>query len=469
MIFRARCVSSWRSILPFTIMLALTACGGGNTGASSGTGGGSGSTPPPSTANEWMWVSGNNAISVDGVYGSQGIASASNVPGARYGSVSWTDGSGNLWLFGGNGLSSTGPSGELNDLWEFSPTAKTWTWEGGSNTASAVGGPIVSGVYGTQGVASVNNVPGPRDTAVSWTDNSGNLWLFGGYGYDSAGNLGLLSDLWEFSPVNKEWSWMSGSNTVGTAPGNAPGPRRGAVSWTDSSGDLWLFGGDGTTGELNDLWEFSPTGKTWTSVCGSTGACTSGLPSGREGSVGWKDSGDNLWLYGGGNPQGSNSLNDLWEFNITSKEWTLVSGSSGNGGVAPVYGTQGVPSANNTPGGLSYAVGWADTSGNLWLFGGFYQASSQSGPYFVTLNALWKFTITNKEWTWVGGDISTNARGIYGTLGVASASNFPGARMWAVGWTDNSGNFWLFGGDGYGANDTQTSPEGLNDLWHYQP
>ena len=39
------------------------------------------------------------------------------------------------------------------------------------------------GVYGTKGVASSINVPGARSGAVSWTDNSRNLWLFGGYGY----------------------------------------------------------------------------------------------------------------------------------------------------------------------------------------------------------------------------------------------------------------------------------------------
>ena len=47
-----------------------------------------------------------------GVYGTQGVPSAANVPGGRYGSVSWIDSSGNLWLFGG-----AGRNGPLNDLW----------------------------------------------------------------------------------------------------------------------------------------------------------------------------------------------------------------------------------------------------------------------------------------------------------------------------------------------------------------
>ena len=39
-------------------------------------------------------------------------------------------------------------------------------------------------------------------------------------------------------------------------------------------------------------------------------------------------------------------------------------------GATPVYGTKGVPAAGNVPGARDYAVAWADSSGNLWLFGG---------------------------------------------------------------------------------------------------
>jgi hypothetical protein len=60
----------------------------------------------------------------------------------------------------------------------------------------------------------------------------------------------------------KEWTWMSGSSTVGAAStGNGPGGRINAVSWVDSNGNFWLFGGygfdsTGMGGDLNDLWEY---------------------------------------------------------------------------------------------------------------------------------------------------------------------------------------------------------------------
>jgi len=57
-----------------------------------------------------------------------------------------------------------------------------------------------SGVYGILGTAAASNVPGGRDYAVSWTDGSGNRWLFGGYGWDSTEMQGFLNDMWEFKP-----------------------------------------------------------------------------------------------------------------------------------------------------------------------------------------------------------------------------------------------------------------------------
>ncbi len=139
------------------------------------------------------------------------------------------------------------------------------TWVSGANVANQ------GGTYGTLGTAATTNVPGAREPAVSWTDSAGSFWLFGGQGFDSAGNQGELNDLWKYSAG--EWTWVNGANvisqsgvygTLGTAAaGNVPGARCCAVSWTDSAGNLWLFGGwgydsAGNKGDLNDLWKYKP-------------------------------------------------------------------------------------------------------------------------------------------------------------------------------------------------------------------
>lgn len=459
----------------FSIAVFLTGCGGTvGTGGNSGNTGGSGSSSPPSKSNEWTWMSGSNTAYAVGVYGSLGVASTNNVPGARNGSVTWTDSSGNLWLFGGGGA-----SGDLNDLWKFSPTAKTWTWMSGSDAASQ------AGVYGTKGVVASINFPGARDSASSWKDSSGNFWLFGGLGMDSNGNYGNLNDLWKYSPTNNTWVWVSGSSTVNAAgaygtqnEGTAqtgPGARSNAVSWTDSSGNFWLFGGtDLNAAYYNDLWEFVPSTNTWTWISGSSTPEAMGIygskgiasavnvPGSRYGAVGWADSGGNLWLFGGSAVSGGlfRELNDLWKFNIATKEWTWIDGSNTPGSVnIGVYGTEGVAASGNIPGSRTLGVSWVDSDGDFWLFGG-QGHDAITEP--VTLNDLWKFSPSTGEWTWMSGSSATPPGtgpiapvGVYGTLGVAAASNVPGGRASAVSWTDGSGNLWLFGGDFY------------NDLWKY--
>ena len=140
----------------------------------------------------WTWVSGDDTTNQSGIYGSMGVADPANIPGSRYDSISWTDSSGNLWLFGGYGYDSEWSLGYLNDLWKFNGT--DWTWVSGDITVRQ------SGIYGSPGVADPANIPGSRYRSISWTDSSGNLWLFGGSGLDNAGNYGNLNDLWKLEP-----------------------------------------------------------------------------------------------------------------------------------------------------------------------------------------------------------------------------------------------------------------------------
>ncbi len=287
---------------------------------------------------EWTWVAGSNMINRDGVYGTLGTAAPSNIPGARQAAVGWLDANGVFWLFGGYGADAEGSIGYLNDLWKFNPSTLEWTWVAGSDTVNE------KGVYGDQNQAASDNVPGSRDASVAWIDAGGTLWLFGGYGFDYAGYLGQLNDLWKFNPSTLQWTWVSGGkkyNRYGhygvqneADSSNVPGGRNLAVSWLDADGNFWLFGGNGieTTGDLghlNDLWKFDPTSRDWTWVAGGTTINPSGvygtkgtadaanIPGGREAAVPWIDASGALWLFGGwgfdasGNP---GELNDLWRF-----------------------------------------------------------------------------------------------------------------------------------------------------------
>jgi hypothetical protein len=148
---------------------------------------------------EWSWMGGSSSVLESGNYGTLGLPVYTNSPGALSGATSWTDQSGNLWLFGASyNLSMIG---EFNDLWEFNSAANEWTWMGGSSKGvlsfySSYGQP---GVYGTLGIPAAGNIPGSRYDAANWTDSSGNFWLFGGNG----GSNGSYNDLWKFNPSTK--------------------------------------------------------------------------------------------------------------------------------------------------------------------------------------------------------------------------------------------------------------------------
>jgi N-acetylneuraminic acid mutarotase len=392
---------------------------------------------------------------------------------------------------------SSGGSGTTGTTPPPAPAnAKEWTWVGGSSTRSS----IPSSVYGTEGIAAAGNVPGGRAGAVSWTDSSGNFWLFGGGRVDPLGTMGPRNDLWQYDPTSKEWTWMSGSSTVpgnqlgiyGTqgmaASANVPGGRAGAVSWTDAGNNLWLFGGggfdaNGAGGPLNDLWEFNPTSKEWTWVSGNSTvnakgvygtlgtAAAANVPGARNGAVSWTDRSGNFWLFGGAGYDlagAVGSFNDLWEFNPTSKEWTWVSGGS-TVNIKGTYGTLGTAATSSVPGSRENAISWTDSTGNFWLFGGLGYDSTGSE---YDLNDLWEFNPTSKQWTWISGSSAVGSvapgalcvSGTYGTEGTTVAANTPGGRNAAVSWIDSSGNLWLFGGLGCDASGTTGS---LNDLWEF--
>ena len=334
---------------------------------------------------QWAWMGGSSTVpkgsGAPGVYGTLGVPAPQNIPGGRANGSSWTDRSGNFWLFGGAAIDSAGNFGLLNDLWEFNPSTNEWAWMGGVSTLDIslpAGG--TAGAYGTLRTPAAGNVPGGRIESVTWTDLQGNLWLFGGQGYDSTGIRGALNDLWEFDPSTKMWVWMGGSKTADQPGGygtlgvpnssNSPGSRNGAIGWTDATGNLWLFGGYGF-----------------------------GAP---------------------GSPDQQGSLDDLCSFNPSTLEWEWRAGSNlSTGGASGSFGTLGVPSPQNFPGGENAAMTWTENSDIFWFFGG-------------GLNNLWQFDTGSNEWTWMSGGGQGASAAMYGTLGVSAFGNTPGGRYSGV-------------------------------------
>jgi len=343
------------------------------------------------SSNMWTWMNGLSAPNDPGSYGVQGVSSPLNRPPCRgWAAASWVDLNNNLWLFGGD----LGGFGGYSDLWKFDIAINEWTWMKGPNTTGN------NGVYGVQGVPGPNNNPGSRwESAGAWTDNAGDLWLFGGY------NGSPWNDLWGYNISTNEWTWMKGDNiangtaTYGTlgmeAPANTPSARGSYSRWKDINGNLWLFGG--AFNQQNDMWRYNPVTNCWAWMSGTALqnslpvygtkciSAPSNTPGGRvENRACWTDQAGGFWMFGG---HIGDLYNDLWKYCFVTNEWTWVAGDTiinppGN------WGTLGVSSPSNKPDARAGSVAWTDGNGTLYMFGG------SAIPFAATpMNDLWKFVI----------------------------------------------------------------------------
>jgi N-acetylneuraminic acid mutarotase len=433
---------------------------------------------PPPTSDVWTWMGGSPERDRPGQWGSPGVPSVTNIPSARPFAAVWalpSQQTTDVWLFGGFGRDVQGLNGALGDLWHFDGAA--WTWVGGPNLANA------PPVHGERGIANESNHPGGRFGAATWVDASGNLWLFGGRTNQGAvfSSGTLRNDLWRYDRQTRSWTWVSGSSSTNASgvygsqgvpdPANVPGARAYAVSWIDSTGNLWLFGGRDPSGAVyNDLWRFDVGSGTWTWIKGSASVNRPGeygargvpdaanTPGARSNALAWVDRFGDFWLFGGLSGQ-SDYFNDLWRFDGT--DWTWVSGADTTNEPG-AYGARGVASAANVPGARSSRAAWVDASGDVWLFGGFGYAAQGSAGY---LNDLWRFD--GSSWAWISGAQTTNEAGSYSeTPGERGVNYRPGARSAVAAWTGPAGSFWLFGGSGY---DGSGLLGPLNDVWRYEP
>lgn len=283
--------------------------------------------------NQWTWIKGSSAASQNGTYGTLGTPAASNTPGGRDSAVGWVDPQGRLWLFGGTGYGATsGTDNYLNDVWMYNLSTNQWTWRKGSNATNA------SGVYGTQGTPATTNTPGARVRPALWRDAKGDVWLFGG-----RNGTGDFHDTWRFEPATTNWTWMKGTNLQKQASifgtqnvpdaANLPASRAHALSWLDSQGRFWLYGGLGQSGTsssvaLYDLWRYEPLTNNW------------------------------VWVRDG----------------VNSTQFA-------------VYGTLGSSTATTRPGAKYYSHSWIDPRGRLCVFGGEGYSDVTAGLQ----NDFWRF------------------------------------------------------------------------------
>ena len=415
------------------------------------------------TPGEWTWISGDNTGGQAPVFGVQGVPDPLNKPGAIYEGCEWIDNAGNFWMYGGlDYLFSTEA-----DMWKYSPSTDEWTWVNGP------GGTGGTPVYGTRGVAAPTNHPGERGYGMlSWVDNNGDFWMYGGYTNLSALFLG---DFWKYEPGTNMWTWMGGDTLPGSIGNhgtmgvpsalNVPPPStENASSWVLGN-ELWFFGGMSQGGPyVGDLWRYNITTDEWTwmkgdttmgapAVYGTKGVSSpTNFPGARICYSRWQDNNDDFWIFGGTSITGT--TNDVWKYTLATNEWTWMNGPNVSNDMGS-YGTKCVADPTNRPPARTEARAcWTDDCGIFWLFGG----NATNGMS----NDLWRYDTATDMWTWVSGSSVGNATGVYGTKGVSAPTNSPGSRQGSHAYKDANGYLWLFAGYEQGGSM-------INDLWRYVP
>jgi gliding motility-associated-like protein len=420
----------------------------------------------------WTWMKGSNTAGALPVLGTQGVPDPANTPGPMFLPVGFTDLQGRFWVYGGSVFGVQQPF----QMWMFDPATNNWTRMSGANFPGA------PAVYGTQGVSSPSNFPGPRQGACGWTDLNGNPWLFG-----NLYNGGTLNDLWKYDINTNEWTWVKGSNVLNDpgsygiqgvpAMSNCPPARGHCSSWTDNNGDLWLFGGirpNGNSSFYEDVWRYNIASNTWTwmSGAGAIGsypanhgtlgiASPTNTPGGRWTDSKWKDSNGDFWLFSGVVGQFA-SYADMWKYSPVSKLWTWMGGSN-NPTFTDTFSMKCSFNAGSPAGVDLNSVCWVDDCNRLWQFGGEGRNPFSTGYS----NATWFFDPSSSSFNCQGGNVVYLQQGVYGTQGVSNPANYPPSAMGGASFRDNQGNFWMFGGCITPA--FPGAPSETNTLWKFVP
>jgi N-acetylneuraminic acid mutarotase len=417
-------------------------------------------------ANSWTWVKGDNVPYGASVYGTKGVAASANKPGGRYLSAWWVDNAANFWIMGGFNNSSF-----LNDLWKLATNTGVQTTYYQDYDKDGFGNPNVSKLACSQPVGYVadnkdcndrSNViyPGAPEICDKKDNDCDGLideglaiqTYYKDYdkdGYGSSYKVEACSQPAGYVMVSGDCN--DGNATVyPNAPELCDGFDNDCDGVVDDGLNLTTFyrdydkDGYGTTATTKQ-------------------ACAT--PVGYVSEKG--DCNDNNKAINPGAAEVCNGIDDncdgITDNGVTtvsvSSQWTWVKG--GPGASDAVYGSKGVGSTSNRPGGRDGSAFWRDANGRLWLFGGGGYGSGGASGF---LNDVWRFDPASNQWAWMQGSSSVNEAAVYGTKGVAAAANTPGGRSFAAVWQSSDGTLWLYGGNAHSAAYGEAYP---TDLWKY--
>ena len=264
-------------------------------------------------------------------------------PGRRGGqSAVWDPVDGRLLLFGGASV-----EGMTNELWSYLPRTGTWTQYAGGWDRS-----LRSSGFGWL-------APAPRQGhGAAWDDGRGELLVFGGYA-----NERFFDDLWRYSPHTQGWRPV-------VTQGEGPSARSNiGAAWDQQHRQLYLFGGFGPGGYLDELWRLDAENRAWQQVHPS-----GPTPLGREDlSLVWDPVREQLLAYGG--TRGDGGMGELLAYRAATNSWVPLGQGSG-----PVRR-------------IRHSAVWDPVGERMLVFGGY--GGPEVGNY---LDDLWGYDPATDTW-----------------------------------------------------------------------
>ena len=217
-------------------------------------------TTPPGGTRNWQQVTTTNAPSVVGEY-----------------AMAYDGDLDVVVLYGGN---ATGWPYE-NSTWEFN----------GTNWAEATPSSQPNAVYGM---------------SMVYDDDNNVMLLFGG----SDDSDEALAETWTFNAATDTWTQVT--------PTTSPPARTYAqmvYTGSDTTTEIYLFGGNDGTTYFNDVWRFD--GSDWTQV--TTGGTSPTVRT--HHALAYDSTNDMILLFGGRDATGT-LLADTWELNLSNDTWS---------------------------------------------------------------------------------------------------------------------------------------------------
>lgn len=319
-----------------------------------------------------------------------------------------------LVVFGGD--SSTGG---MNDTW-------TWGYPAG---ASSIWNQL-----------SPTTVPPARaGGAMAFDGTTGQMVMFGGI---ASGNTDL-NDTWGWSAATANWTQLVDAPCTSSCTSSPPARTDSSMAYDPSSGQLILFGGNSSLGQLNDTWAWTSSGWAQVDDSGDPGCstgCVASPPARSDTTLAYDPALRELVLFGGSTSGGS--ANDTWVWNGTGWSEVTVSGSS----PAARYGA---------------SMSYDPATSQMLLFGG--QGTSS------LLGDTWAWNGGNSSWTEVdaGGGSDVSARD-WASMGYDPATG----QLVLVDGFNNAGDdidTWAWSGSQWTQLAVQSNPPGHLAAMAYDP